>query len=170
MPENVFGVPVHPLIVHAAVFLLPTAALGTVLSAVWPAVRRQFGLLALATAAAALVVVPLATQSGESLQRRLPEQPLIERHQHLADQMLPWAVALFLAALAVMIVERRATRAAAAAGTTDGDRTSRPVHGGRVAVVVAVFAIVAAAGTTQQVVRVGHSGAKAVWSGVPAAR
>lgn len=39
------GLPVHPLVVHAVVVLLPAAVLGTIAVAVRPAWRRRYGTL-----------------------------------------------------------------------------------------------------------------------------
>ena len=58
----------HPLVVHAVVVLLPLAALGVVALAVRPAWRGRFGVLVVVIAALATAAVPLATDSGESLE------------------------------------------------------------------------------------------------------
>ena len=41
--DLVNGIPVHPLVVHAAVVLVPLAALGLVVMAVWPRFSRSLG-------------------------------------------------------------------------------------------------------------------------------
>ena len=41
MPETVFGLPTHAIVVHATVVLLPLAALVVLLHAFWPAARRR---------------------------------------------------------------------------------------------------------------------------------
>ena len=43
LPTTVRGLPLHVLVVHAVVVLVPAAAFGTLLCALWPAVRRHFG-------------------------------------------------------------------------------------------------------------------------------
>ena len=40
--QSLFGLPAHPLIVHAAVVLLPLAAICTVVTAAVPRTRRHF--------------------------------------------------------------------------------------------------------------------------------
>ena len=49
---TVFGLPLHPLIVHATVVIVPTAALAVLLATFWPRFRRwaSWGPLALARA------------------------------------------------------------------------------------------------------------------------
>ncbi|RBY95470.1 hypothetical protein DQ237_13060 [Blastococcus sp. TF02-8] len=150
MPETVFGLPTHALLVHASVVLIPLAALLVALHALWPGARRRLGVVTPLAAAAALVLTPLSTESGESLERLVGRSPLVERHAQLADGLLPWTVALFVVAVAVWFLGRP-------------DRGARPRW---LPVVVGVLAVAAAAGTVQQVVRIGHAGAEATWSDV----
>lgn len=49
MPVSVFGLPVHPLVVHATVVFVPLAAVFVLASALWPAFRRWAGPLPLAS-------------------------------------------------------------------------------------------------------------------------
>jgi hypothetical protein len=167
MPESVFGLPVHPLAVHATVVLVPLAALALLAHVLVPAARRRLGVVTPALAVVALVLVPLSTESGENLEHRLPESALIERHAELADGMLPWALALAVVAVGVYLLDRLrdrhtdGTSPSGGAGTWVGRRW--------VSVLASVLAVVAVVGLVQQVVRVGHSGATATWSDVPAA-
>lgn len=48
MFDLINGLPVHPLVVHAVVALLPLACLGTLAIAVRPVWRRQHGVLVVA--------------------------------------------------------------------------------------------------------------------------
>jgi hypothetical protein len=146
VPETVFGLPAHPLIVHATVVLVPLGALLVLLHAVWPAARRRLGVVTPLVALVGLVLTPLSTESGENLERVVGRSELLEKHEHLADGLLPWMVALFVMAVVVYVLGRR------------------PVGPRLVGVVAAVLALVAVVGVTQQVVRIGHSGAAAVWT------
>lgn len=178
MPESVFGLPVHPLLVHATVVLVPLASLALLLHVLWPEARRRLGIVTPGLAVVALVLVPLSTESGESLEHRLAESAQIERHAELADGMLPWALALAGVAIGVYVLERLRSRrevASAAAGRSAGGVRTADA-GGRagawasqrwVSVVTVLLALVAVGGTVQQVVRVGHSGATATWSDLP---
>jgi Ca2+/Na+ antiporter len=169
MLDTVFGLPVHPLIVHATTVIVPAAAVAVLLAALWPRFRRWARWLPLGLATAAVVLTPLSTESGESLERRVEHSQLIEQHSELADGLLPWVIGLFVAALLLALVMRReravaaqgvpAPRDASAARGTGATRASRALLVG-----AAVLGIVAAAGTTVQVVRIGHSGAQAAWS------
>ena len=154
MPATVFGLPTHPIVVHATVVFLPLASLAVLLHAFWPAARRRLGGGTPLLAGIALVLVPMATQSGENLERAVGRSPLVVRHAELADGMLPWAIGLFAVALGLWLLDRRRTRQT---------KASEPRW---LPVVVSVLAVLAAAGTVQQVVRVGHAGAAATWNGV----
>jgi hypothetical protein len=166
MPESVFGLPVHPLVVHATVVLVPLAALALLASVLVPAARHRLGIVTPVLALTAVVLVPLATSSGEDLEHRLPRSELIERHAELADGMLPWALALAVTAVAAYLLDRRRRPRHDGPGSTGprGWATSRAV-----ALAVTVLAVVSAVGLTQQVARVGHTGATATWHTVPPA-
>ncbi|WP_319460526.1 DUF2231 domain-containing protein [Micromonospora sp. RTP1Z1] len=160
MPDTVNGLPVHPLVVHAVVVLLPLAALGVVALAVRPSWRGRFGVLVVVIAALAAAAIPLATDSGESLERRVGDPG---RHAELGDTLIWFALPLLVAAVALVWLHRRAGRPA-----DGGAETTRPVRPGTVGVVVAVLAVAVAAANLVQVYRVGDSGAKAVWGDTPA--
>src|SRR5215475_13256234 len=105
MPEFVNGLPLHPLIVHFVVVLMPLSALGAVIIAVWPAARERFGWLVVAAAAVATLLVPFAKNSGGKLKARVgPDNPRILRHEELGNQMIYWAVPLLVFVAALMVV------------------------------------------------------------------
>jgi predicted membrane protein DUF2231 len=108
--NSIAGLPLHPLIVHATVVVVPTAALTVLLAAVWPGFRRWAGVLPLALSVAALVLDPLTTSSGESLEQQVGSNALIEKHSHLADGLLPWLIALVVMAGALLLWDRRRRR------------------------------------------------------------
>jgi hypothetical protein len=162
-PTEIHGLPAHALLVHAVVVLVPLAALLVVLSAVWPAARRRLGAMTPLVALVALVSVPLTTHAGEWLERRVPADPLVERHADLGDQLLPWAAGLFVVAAAIWLWSRRATSAGGAGGAGGAAQATTRGGGSAVTVVLAVLGAVVAVGSVVQVYRIGDSGAKAVW-------
>ena len=148
MFDLVNGLPVHPLVVHGVVVLLPLAVLGTIAIAVRPAWRLTHGPLVVACAAVATALLPVATSSGEALERHVGDPG---DHAELGDQLIWFAVPLLVLVLALVLLERR--RAA-----------GRPAIGpSSLTVVVAGLAVVAAVVTGVQVYRVGDSGARAAW-------
>jgi uncharacterized membrane protein len=149
----VFGdLPLHPLLVHLTVVLIPTAALAMVLAAAWPSARRRLGLLPPALALLAVIMVPITTSAGSWLAERVGRTPLVDRHEALGNTMLPWAIAMLVVTVAVWAWHRAPRKTV--------ERT-RPI----VAIVLAVGALVVGAGAVLTIVQIGESGATAVWSG-----
>lgn len=163
--SDLMGLPAHPLIVHAVVVLVPLAALGLFLSAVWPAAREKVGWITVGMSAFCLVMIPFATGSGENLEERVDESDLAERHAELAERMLPWVIVLFVAALLLMLFfwYRNKVNARIA----DGSLTVAPGWMKIASPVLIALAIVASLGNVWTTYEVGHSGAKATWDDTP---
>ena len=151
MFDLINGLPVHPLVVHAVVVLLPLGTLGTIAIAVRPAWRRPYGLLVVACTALATVLIPVATSSGEALEERVGNPG---EHAELGDQLIWFAIPMLLLAAALWWLDRR--------DATSGVTTARASSAGLVRT-VAALAVVAALATSVQVYRVGDSGARAAW-------
>lgn len=150
------GLPLHPLLVHFVVVLLPLAALMLILGSVWPAARRRLGVIIPIIALVALLGVPLATQAGEALERQVDPSAALERHAELGDHLLPWAAGLFVLCVAHWLWFR--TRGKNSADTKGTSARSVP------SLILATVAILVAAGATANVVQIGDTGAQAVWS------
>ncbi|WP_141580117.1 DUF2231 domain-containing protein [Actinomadura sp. WMMA1423] len=156
MPETLFGLPAHPLVVHVVVFLVPLTVLAALLAALWPKVRRLLGPWILGVATIAVITIPLATESGEHLEEQVPRSSLVEEHAELGDTLLPLVAGLWVA-LALLV----------AVGVYARRNTDRPPRWTKaVTLVAAVLTVGAAVATGVQVARIGHSGAKAVWHDV----
>ena len=149
MFDLINGLPVHVLVVHGVVVLLPLAVLGTLAIAVRPSWRTTYGWLVVGVAAVATALVPIATSSGEALEERVGNPG---EHAELGDQLIYFAVPLLVLALALVVLERRR-----AAGRSAIGPKALPA-------IVAGLAVVAALATTVQVYRVGDSGARAAWA------
>jgi hypothetical protein len=100
MNYELSGLPLHVLLVHAVIVIVPLAALCTVLSILWPAARRRLGVLTPLIAFVALALVPLTVQAGMWLFARVGVTPLIRAHARLGNTLLPWAAAVFVLAVA----------------------------------------------------------------------
>src|SRR6185503_10692565 len=98
--------PLHPLIVHAVVVLLPMEVLGAVLIAVWPAIRARWAWPVVVLTAAAVVAIPLATSTGEGLEHNLPWSRAIATHAELGDQLLIFAAPLLVCVFALAFLDR----------------------------------------------------------------
>lgn len=142
------GLPVHALVVHGVTVLVPLAVLGTIAIAVRPVWRTRYGHLVVAVSAVGTALIPIATQSGEALERRVGDPG---EHAELGDQLLWFALPMLVLAIALVLLERRRASGRPA--------TSRPA----VVKAVAVLAIVSSVACAVQVYRVGDSGARAAW-------
>lgn len=178
--NTISGLPVHVLVVHAVVVLLPLAAIATALVAVWAGARRRHGLLALVFTFVATLTVPVATSSGEALAERFSRKtPAVRTHTSIGSSLLPWAavMGLTLALLVAVDIYRRAV-APAAAPPEPLSRPERwlvgrlPVGARRpgprswlrpLSLLAAALAFVSAVGAGVTVVRIGDSGARAAW-------
>jgi hypothetical protein len=98
---RLFGLPAHPLLVHAVVVLVPLCSLGVAVGALWPAARGRLAWVLLGLTIVTVAMVPLATGSGEVLEEMVKENGLVERHAELGDDYLPYAFALLIGAFAV---------------------------------------------------------------------
>lgn len=147
--DQVLGLPVHPLVVHAVVVLLPLAALGLVAEVLVPALRRRYAGLTVLGLAAGTGAAFVAKESGEALART---EGLPAQHSGLGSLLPPVAAALLVAAVVWWFLQRRtpapdAPRAGQSGSTIAG-------------LIAAVLAVV----VTVLTVLVGHSGATAAWN------
>jgi hypothetical protein len=143
------GLPVHALVVHAVVVLVPLGALGVIAIAIVPRWRQRFGVAVLAVLTAGLIAVPIATRSGQNLFDRVHASGTtlkqIRHHEDMGKLVIYPTVALWLLALVLVLLDR--------SGRT-----------GRSTMVVAVLAVLAAGAATAQVAITGELGSTAVWS------
>jgi hypothetical protein len=152
MPGEFRGLPLHVLLVHGVIVLIPLAALLTVLSAVWPAARRRLGIITPLVGLAALIAVPVAVNAGEWLYDRVFMTPRIQEHADLGGTMLWFAIGLFVASLLAWGVPALLAR------------RSKDAPAAWIGVVVAVVVVVLSGAAVVQVVRVGEAGSRAVWT------
>lgn len=140
MFDRILGLPVHVLVIHAVVVLLPLMAVLTVVVAVRGRLRERYCWWVLAGNVVVAGLTLVAKQSGEALQASLGGQ-VAKDHAALGN-LLPW-FALFLVLTSVGV------------GVTRRSRTLAPV--------TVAFTILAAVATVVWTVRTGDSGARAVW-------
>ena len=155
------GLPVHVLLIHFVVVVVPLAALCALLAVTWPAARRRLGVVTPLVALAALVSVPLTVEAGEWLEERVQETALTEAHVEIGETLLPWAIAVFLLAAIhwawfrfVAVPDGRFSHVVAGASARRA-----------VTLVLAAAIAVAAVGSVVTVIQIGESGVRAVWTG-----
>lgn len=149
--NSLFGLPAHPLFVHAAVVLLPLSAISLIAVAFFPKARRTYGPFVFGLSLVATIAVGLAQSSGEEFEEQVKETELVEEHSEQGEIVLPWAVATTAIAAFVVLADPLARRL-----------ERQPPHQ-VVSAVLLVGALAAGIGATVSVIQVGHSGAKATW-------
>ena len=155
MPHTIGGIPLHPLVVHAAIVLIPLAAIGVMLIAFVPRWRERYGGLVALFALGALVGTLLAKFTGENFQKDLGiTSEKVTTHADLGQKMLYFVIPLFLVAIALWWVGRR-------------EKEHQP-YGVGLTISLGVVSVIVALAAGVWVVRVGHSGANAVWGGTVA--
>lgn len=163
---TVNGLPAHILLVQAIVVLLPLAALLLVLSALWPAARAKLAGPNAILAILVVILVPITTDAGGWLERRVASTPAVRTHAELGDTAL-W-VAIPVAALALLVWwRRRESLASQTAGTDSGAVATRRhtfLAPASTAVTV-VLSVLAAGAAFYDIYRIGDSGAQASWQG-----
>ncbi len=149
MLDTFQGLPVHELILHATVVLVPAAALAVALAAVYPRFRAWAGVIPPVLGVVAVVLVQLTTMSGQKLYDRWaklgPVSDAIKHHKHLGQMLIWFVIPLAIVAIAAYVFERR------------------PGTGKAVMTAVAVLAVVSAAAVLVDVALIGHAGATASW-------
>lgn len=196
MLTEVNGLPTHPLLVHAAVVLVPMTLVATILIVVRAQWRRSLGWWVVLLSGAGVVAVVLAKESGEQL-AAVVGLPI--SHAALGDGLPYFAAAQFITVAvyvaAAAVVDRSRARSASSmrtgatpaesvipgadlagpAGTSTATTTrTSPPASRRVKMPLAVrvlagLAIVVGLAATIQTIRVGDTGAQAVWGGELAA-
>lgn len=170
--DTVLGLPLHPLVVHGTVVLVPVSAALVIAAGLWRRRRSRLIWPAFAASVVATGLVAAAALSGKPLARQVPSSALVAHHAQLAKLLVVWVLAMTGASFALaylawrragaavpdwLPVPRRVT-ALATPGWTAG------VVAARILPAVASLCVVTGAGTLVQVVLVGHSGAQATWS------
>lgn len=145
MLDSVLGLPLHPLVVHAVVVLLPLAALGVIVLALVPRWRQTFASLVLGALVVAAVSAVVAMVSGNALAERVG---LPATHQRYGTTLAISASVLLAVAGTWMLRARR---------------VEKPGRGqkalGWVSAALSVVVLILT-------VLTGHSGSAAVWGGV----
>ncbi len=153
--------PLHPLVVHAAVVFTPLAALAMI---AFVALKERRAALRLPTLALAVVTglsIGAAYLTGNNFLETRPTlrgNPLVNEHQDRAVPLL-W-VGLAFAVVAVVAVLLAAVPARVG---TDGEGRTSPQPA--LATAFAALAVLLAVATLVLVVIVGDLGARAVWQG-----
>ena len=160
--ESISGIPLHPLIVHIPVMMVPLAFLGALLALVRPPWRSWSLPLTAVFAGVSLVGVQLAMQSGEGLEEILDEESAaIERHSQLAEQARPMVFLFVVFAIAAAVIWWLISRERTS--EADGGATARTATLRKLIVPVCALSVLTGVLATVWIYKTGHSGAESVW-------
>jgi len=167
--DNLFGLPAHPLVVHAPIVLVPLCLVAAIFMAAKPEWRRRFGVPTAVLAVVAAISVQLAEGSGEALEERVRETNLVERHAEIAELAKPFVFLFALALVAVVVWDLVQGRRVAGDEVGTAASTSAATASKLVSVAMVVTVLLGGV-ATYEIVQTGHSGAKAAWDNTPPAR
>ncbi len=139
------GLPLHPLLVHSAVVLVPLVAIGALVMSYLPSFSRRHGKLILILALVAQVSVFLAKISGEAFSEILNKN--VDKHAQLGE-IAPFVT---LPMVALIYLRWRMDRA----GSSIGNVVIRRL--------TSVALVISSIASLVVIFLVGHSGASSVW-------
>jgi uncharacterized membrane protein len=153
--DQINGLPVHALVLHAAIVFIPLLVLGAVVYAVVPRWRSRTGWAALLLAIVAPVCAFVARESGLKLYERVTARGvsaagrrIIDSHMNFGTLTMWFTIALGVVTLVMVLATLR----------RPGNTLPRAADLGLAVIMVALAAI-----SGYYVFRTGDSGATAVW-------
>ncbi|WP_329002279.1 hypothetical protein OHA18_04225 [Kribbella sp. NBC_00709] len=153
MFERFGDLPLHVLVIHLTVVLLPVAALTLIAFAVVPKWRRLLRWPALVLGVGALVCAFVAKESGQAFVNAVPTlAKAVALHEKRGDLLFWYCLIFAVVAVAAFLL--------LAGVTGDKATSSRPLELVTQAAVVVIAVLV-----IWQTVRTGDAGARAVWEG-----
>ncbi|MCB0905027.1 MAG: cytochrome b5 domain-containing protein, partial [Actinobacteria bacterium] len=108
LPETINGLPLHPLVVHAAVVLIPLSGALALLMVVLPRFSIRFGPLVVVLAWGAVGAALVAKETGEILSELVNKTPRV--HTESGDVMPYFALAQAVLILLLWLADRRGRR------------------------------------------------------------
>lgn len=163
--ERVFDLPAHPLFVHAPLVLLPLTSLVAVAFMFLPTLRNKFRWPLAVASLIVFVFVLLAEQSGKAFDKATKGLTPVDEHAKLAEVTkfltLGFVVLLF-ASIAVARKDRGfRLEDSPVDEVVETSKLRAPLLGTLFSVGTALVGVLA----TIWMIRTGHEGAKAVWTG-----
>jgi hypothetical protein len=159
MFERIGDLPLHVLVIHAAVVVLPVAALTAIAFAVLPRWRWLLRWPALLLGLGSLVLAYVAKESGQAFVAAVPTlEKAVELHEKRGNLLFWYCVIFAVVAVAAFLLLGGAS--ALASGKGAKATKSKPLE-----LVTSVAVVVIGVLVIWQTIRTGDAGAKAVWDG-----
>lgn len=149
--DEFFGVPTHPIAVHAPVVLIPLLAVASVV-VLFRTTWRVHASLPLAVLAFVMVIMLfVAKESGEAAKEANNVFGNIDRHEDLANQTFIMSIVWLVLSVVAGVAAFR------------GRREPEQESSGQVVLVLNVLSTLALIVTTVWLIRTGHAGAESRW-------
>ncbi len=142
LPPDINGLPLHPLVVHAAVVLIPLTGVLALLMVIVPRFSYRFGPLVVVLAWVAVGSAWLGKETGEMLRRKVED--VSATHVEAGDLLPMFAGVQAVLVTLLWLADRRGGR-------------------GVLGVLVALATLVVVAAAGYWTYRTGDSGAQSVW-------
>ena len=142
---TVGGLPLHPLVVHLVVVVVPMTFAGAVLMAVWPKFSRRFGPLIAIGAGLGIIAAFVAKEAGEQL---APHVGVTAEHLTWGQRAPLWIYLFGAAVIAFWLVDRGIPA-----------NRSRPLWVHVLAGLMVLLGVIA----LFMVLEAGHSGSSSLW-------
>jgi hypothetical protein len=159
MFERFGDLPLHVLVVHLAVVVLPVAALTGIVFALVPRWRWFLRWPALLLGVGTLVCAYVAKKSGEAFETAVPTLTKVVAVHAGRANLLFWYCVIF-AVISIAAYFLLGGRTALASGKGSRETISRPLE-----IVTQAAVVVIAVLVLYQTIRTGDAGARAVWEG-----
>ncbi len=160
---KVFGVPAHPLLVHAAVVLVPLAAIALIATGWREAWRRAYYLPIALMAVVGAGATFFAKQTGEGLLQTVREAgKQVGDHPEQGNAALVFSGLLAMACVGLYVYHEYGERIREHVGWTDRFRLPFNEHAALYAASIPIAALAIAT-----MIVAGHSGAQLVWKSTP---
>lgn len=159
MFERFGDLPLHVLVIHAAVVVLPASTLVAIVFALVPKWRWLLRWPTLLLGLGSLVIAFVARESGEAFVAAIPQlEKIVELHEE-RGKLLFWFCLIFLAVtIAAFLLLGGPSQLASGKGAKA--TKSKPLE-----LVVSAAVVVVGVLVIWQTIRTGDAGAKAVWDG-----
>ena len=161
MPDDIGGVPTHPLTVHVPVVMVPLALVAVIAYFFGRSWRRPLVWVAGVLSGGGAFGAVLAASSGESLRERVTESQALADHADMGETARLLAFLFFLIVVALVVYEEIRLRR-----TVDERPPSRIANlaAHRLAFpVIAVLLLISGGAAVVSLAVAGHQGAKVTW-------
>jgi peptidoglycan/LPS O-acetylase OafA/YrhL len=159
MFERFGDLPLHVLVIHLAVVVLPVSALTAIAFAVLPKWRWLLRWPALVLGLGALVCAFVAKKSGDAFVAAIPQLDQLVKLHRSRGNLLLWLVLAFAVLVVVAFLVLSGPTALASGKGAEATK-SQPLE-----LIVTAAVVVLGVVVIYQTIRTGDAGARAVWNG-----